>query len=49
MDNLKVVIESAINRELTEKELLYVEWLARMDYETIEVFTKLFEAAAKSY
>lgn len=47
MNNIKNVIESAVNRKLTEKEVLYIEWLSRMDYETIEVFTKLFKDSVK--
>lgn len=44
---MKKIIEDAVERELTEKELKYVEWLERMDFETIEVFTKLFKDATK--
>ena len=29
--------------ELTEREERYLEWLSRMDGETIEVFAELFE------
>lgn len=29
--------------ELTEREERYLEWLSRMDGETIEVFASLFE------
>ena len=29
--------------ELTEREVRYLEWLSRMDGETIEVFAGLFE------
>ena len=29
--------------ELTEREERYLEWLSRMDGETVEVFTELFE------
>ena len=42
------VVESAVARPLTDKELQYLKWLARMDYDTIDVFTKLFEDAAKN-
>lgn len=47
MNMLQSVIEDAVKRELTEKEISYIEWLERMDFETIEVFTKLFKDAAK--
>ena len=47
MNEIQKVIESAVNRKLTEKEILYIEWLSRMDYETINVFTKLFKDSAK--
>ena len=29
--------------ELTEREERYLEWLSRMDGETVEVFAELFE------
>ena len=29
--------------ELTEREERYLEWLSRMDAETVEVFAELFE------
>lgn len=29
--------------ELTEREVRYLEWLSRMDSETVEVFAELFE------
>ena len=29
--------------ELTEREVRYLEWLSRMDSETVEVFSGLFE------
>ena len=29
--------------ELTEREKRYLEWLSRMDSETVEVFSGLFE------
>ena len=47
MNTLQTVIENAVRRELTEQEIRHIEWLLRMDYETIEVFTKLFEDATK--
>lgn len=47
MNELQSTIESAVKRELTEKEISYIEWLERMDFETIEVFTTLFEDATK--
>ena len=37
-------LESALESvELTEREERYLEWLSRMDGETIEVFAELFE------
>jgi hypothetical protein len=37
-------LESALEGvELTEREERYLEWLSRMDGETIEVFAELFE------
>lgn len=39
---------AAIARPLTDKEQQYLAWLARMDYDTIDVFTKLFEDAAQN-
>lgn len=37
-------LESALEGiELTEREERYLEWLSRMDGETIEVFAGLFE------
>ena len=29
--------------ELTEREVRYLEWLSRMDSETVEVFSELFK------
>ena len=34
--------------ELTEREERYLEWLSRMDTETVEVFSGLFEKIKKS-
>ena len=48
MNNLQSIVERAVKRELTQKEVKYIEWLLRMDYETIEIFSKLFEDAANS-
>ena len=39
-ERLKSVLESI---ELTEREERYLEWLSRMDGETVEVFAELFE------
>ena len=37
-------LESALEGvELTEREERYLEWLSRMDSETVEVFAGLFE------
>lgn len=37
-------LESALEgAELTEREERYLEWLSRMDGETVEVFAELFE------
>ena len=33
--------------ELTEREERYLEWLSRMDGETVEVFAALFEKIKK--
>ena len=33
--------------ELTEREARYLEWLSRMDGETVEVFAELFEKIKK--
>jgi hypothetical protein len=33
--------------ELTEREERYLEWLSRMDDETVEVFSGLFEKLRK--
>ena len=48
MNNLQSIVESAVKRKLTQKEADYIEWLLKMDYETIEIFSKLFEDAANS-
>ena len=34
--------------ELTEREERYLEWLSRMDSETVEVFAGLFEKLKKT-
>ena len=39
-DQLKNALEGV---ELTEREVRYLEWLSRMDSETVEVFAGLFE------
>lgn len=39
-EKLKIPLEGI---ELTEREERYLEWLSRMDGETIEVFAELFE------
>ena len=42
-------LESALDGiELTEREERYLEWLSRMDGETVEVFAELFEKIRKS-
>ena len=41
-------VEAAVARPLTDTELQYLKWLARMDFETIDVFTKLFEDSAQN-
>ena len=43
-DRLKKPLESIA---LTEREERYLEWLSRMDGETIEVFAGLFEKIKK--
>ena len=39
-DQLKAALDGV---ELTEREERYLEWLSRMDSETVEVFAGLFE------
>ena len=39
-DQLKAALDGV---ELTEREKRYLEWLSRMDSETVEVFAGLFE------
>jgi hypothetical protein len=39
-ERLSAVLEGI---ELTEREERYLEWLSRMDGETVEVFAELFE------
>ena len=39
-DRLREALEGI---ELTEREARYLEWLSRMDSETVEVFSGLFE------
>ena len=39
-EQLKLVLDGI---ELTEREVRYLEWLSRMDGETVEVFSELFE------
>lgn len=34
--------------ELTEREVRYLEWLSRMDDETVEVFSELFKRIKKA-
>lgn len=41
-DQLREALEGI---ELTEREERYLEWLSRMDSETVEVFSGLFEKA----
>lgn len=41
-------LESALKGvELDEREVRYLEWLSRMDGETVEVFAGLFEKIKK--
>ena len=37
------LVEALKDIELTEREERYLEWLSRMDSETVEVFAGLFE------
>lgn len=46
--DLKITIEAAIKRPLSLLEERKIEWLARMDYETIEVFIELFKAKSSA-
>ena len=42
-------LESALEGvELDEREVRYLEWLSRMDGETVEVFAGLFEKIKKA-
>jgi hypothetical protein len=42
-------LESALEGiELTEREERYLEWLSRMDGETVAVFAELFEKVKKA-
>ena len=43
-DRLSSALEGV---ELTEREERYLEWLSRMDDETVEVFAGLFEKMKK--
>ena len=43
-DRLRTALEGV---ELTEREERYLEWLSRMDGETVEVFAELFERTKK--
>lgn len=43
-ERLKSALEGV---ELTEREERYLEWLSRMDSETVEVFAELFEKIKK--
>ena len=47
-DALQNAIQEAVKRELTETEVRYIKWLARMDYETIDIFINLFIDATKN-
>ena len=44
-DALQSAVKKAVDRELTEKEVRYLQWLARCDYETIDTFVELFKDA----
>ena len=46
-DALQTAAENAVDRPLTEKEVRYMKWLARMDCETIETFVNLLTDAAR--
>lgn len=46
-DALQTAAENAIDRPLTDKEVQYLKWLARWDYETIDVFVNLLTDAAR--
>lgn len=48
VEALQSAVQSAVNRELTGTEVRYIEWLCRMDYETINIFINLFKDAAKN-
>ena len=44
-EQLELALDSI---ELTEREKRYLEWLSRMDGETVEVFSGLFERIKKA-
>ena len=46
-DALQTAAKNAVDRPLTEKEVRYIKWLARMDCETIETFVNLLTDAAR--
>ena len=41
------LVEALSGVELDEREVRYLEWLSRMDGETVEVFSGLFERIKK--
>lgn len=45
-DALESAVRKAVDRELTEKEVRYLQWLSRYDIETIDTFVELFKDAA---
>lgn len=44
---LQTAAENAVDRPLSETEVRYIKWLARMDCETIETFVNLLTDAAR--
>ena len=47
-DALQSAVMKAVDRELTEKEVRYLQWLSRYDCETIDIFVELFKDAARN-
>ena len=47
-DALESAVMKAVDRELTEKEVRYLQWLSNYDCETIDTFVELFKDAARN-
>ena len=46
-EDLERAITSAVGRTWTDLEVRHIKWLARMEWETIEVFVNLFKDVKK--